>query len=152
MSYYWLLILNCKKLCLRIVLSGFPGACLCKHKANFWILAKSRIISHCTRTSGLVPQSQAFYLSNLFNMLVTLPLVWCKLRSVSLWHNSFFPVPVPPNTEGEEISPLTVPLWCSSTDSALPSILCSHLPSGHWDWQQSVLAGQQSQHCSTMDT
>lgn len=91
MTYYWLLILNCKKLCLRNVMSGLPGAYLYKEKSSFWTLAKSRIILECIRTSGLVPQSQTFYIWNLLNMLlVTFLLTWCKLQTVSLSIIIFF--------------------------------------------------------------
>lgn len=85
MTYYWLLILNCKKLCLRNVMSGLPGAYLYKEKSGFWTLAKSRIILECIRTSGLVPQSQTFYIWNLLNMLlVTFLLTWCNLQTIYL--------------------------------------------------------------------
>lgn len=54
-------------------------------------------------------------------------------RPFSLGTTPCFPVPVPATWEGEDLKtdPLTVPLWCSSTDNVTSGVSCSHLLNGH---------------------
>lgn len=54
-----------------------------------------------------------------------------SFRPFSISITPFFPVPVPPVSDGEDLKtdPLRVPPWL---DNLLPSASCSHLLNGHW--------------------
>jgi len=65
-------------------------------------------------------------------------------RPFSLGIAPFFPVAVPPTSEGEDLktNPLVVPPWHSSMDNVLPSVPCSYLLNGHQHCFPSVSSQQ----------